>query len=124
MIWLLAAALATAPLANTQLEDPALEAEARELMEELRCLVCQGQSIADSDADMAGDMRHLARSRLAAGEEPAEIRDYLVARYGDWVTYRPTSSNPLLWPLFLAPLLLLALGLWMARGRFAKGRDE
>ena len=124
MIWLLAAALATAPLANTQLEDPALEAEARELMEELRCLVCQGQSIADSDADMAGDMRHLVRSRLAAGEEPAEIRDYLVARYGDWVTYRPTSSNPLLWPLFLAPLLLLALGLWMARGRFAKGRDE
>ena len=124
MIWLLAAALATAPLANTQLEDPALEAEARELMEELRCLVCQGQSIADSDADMAGDMRHLVRSRLAAGEEPAEIRDYLVARYGDWVTYRPTSSNPLLWPLFLAPLLLLALALWMARGRFAKGRDE
>ncbi|MBW0145237.1 cytochrome c-type biogenesis protein CcmH [Sphingomicrobium sp. B8] len=124
MIWLLAAALASAPLANTQLEDPAKEAEAAALMEELRCLVCQGQSIADSDADMAGDMRHLVRTRIEAGESPEEIRTYLIERYGDWVSYKPTTSNPLLWPLFLAPLLLLALGLFLVRGRFRRKSGE
>ena len=61
--------------ANRQLADPAKEAEAKALMETLRCLVCQGQSIADSDADMAGDMRALVRRRIAAGEEPEAIRD-------------------------------------------------
>ena len=105
--------------AYTQLEDPSQEAAARALMETLRCLVCQGQSIADSDADMAGEMRALVRERIAAGEKPEAIRRWLVDRYGAWVSYRP-PVEPLTWPLWAAPLLLLAVGLWLARGRFRR----
>ena len=72
-----------APYAYTQLEDPALEAQANELMATLRCLKCQSQSIHDSDAPMAGDMRHQVRARLLAGESPDQIRAWLVERYGD-----------------------------------------
>jgi cytochrome c-type biogenesis protein CcmH len=107
--------------AYTQLEDPKQEAQAKALMETLRCLVCQGQSIADSDADMAGDMRALVRERIAAGEEPESIRRWLVDRYGAWVSYRP-PVEPLTWPLWAAPLLLVALGLFLARGRFRRKR--
>ncbi|HEX8625177.1 MAG TPA: cytochrome c-type biogenesis protein [Allosphingosinicella sp.] len=103
----------------TQLADPSQEAEARALMETLRCLVCQGQSIADSDADMAGDMRALVRERIAAGEKPEAIRSWLVERYGAWVSYKPTVE-PLTWPLWAAPVLLAALGFWLARGRFRR----
>lgn len=111
---------APAALAYSQLPDPAQEAEAKALMETLRCLVCQGQSIADSDAEMAGDMRALVRERIARGEKPAAIRGYLVQRYGDYVTYDP----PLSWvtaPLWIAPLLLLGIGLLLARRLFRKG---
>ena len=97
-----------APYAYTQLEDPALEAEATALMETLRCLKCQSQSIADSDAPMAGDMRHQVRSRLLAGESPDQVRDWLTQRYGDYVSYAPTVSSTT-WPLFAIPLLLLAV---------------
>ena len=112
---------ATPPLANTQLNDPAQEAKAKALMETLRCLVCQGQSIADSDADMAASMRALVRQRIAAGEPPASIRAWLVARYGDYVTYDPPLSA-LTWPLWLAPLVLLGLGMLLARGTFRRRR--
>ena len=78
--------LPPARYANTQIADPAKEAEARKLMEELRCLVCQGQSIVDSDADMAGDMRSLVRSRIAAGESAGSVRQWLIRSYGDYVT--------------------------------------
>ena len=71
-----------APYAYRQLKDPQQEARAKALMEELRCLVCQGQSIADSDAELAGDMRSLVRERIAAGESPEEVRSWLVERYG------------------------------------------
>ena len=108
-----------APYAYRQLDDPRQEAEARALMEALRCLVCQGQSIADSDADMAGDMRSLVRERIAAGETPEAIRAWLVERYGNWVSYRP-PLEPVTWPLWAAPALLLGLGLWLARGRFRR----
>ncbi|MEA3061432.1 MAG: cytochrome c-type biosis protein CcmH [Sphingomonadales bacterium] len=114
-------ALPPSPYAYTQLEDPKQEAEAKALMESLRCLVCQGQSIADSDADMAGDMRALVRQRIKAGEKPEAIRRWLIERYGDWVSYRP-PVEPLTWPLWAAPLLLLALGLLLARGRFRRRR--
>ena len=60
-------------------------------MEELRCLVCQGQSIADSDAELAGDMRDLVRRRIAAGEKPAAIRAWLIERYGNWISYKPAG---------------------------------
>ena len=106
--------LPPAPLAYEQLEDPAQEAAAQELMETLRCLKCQSQSIADSDAPMAGDMRHQVRSRIAAGEEPEAIRAWLIERYGDYVSYAPTISETT-WPLFVVPLVLLfvaALILW------------
>ncbi|WP_298333164.1 cytochrome c-type biogenesis protein [uncultured Erythrobacter sp.] len=113
-----------APYAYTQLEDPALEAEATALMETLRCLKCQSQSIADSDAPMAGDMRHQVRSRLLAGESPDEVRDWLTQRYGDYVSYEPTVSATT-WPLFAIPLLLLALvGLVLLRRLGRRGTDE
>ena len=105
--------------ANRQLPDPGQEIRAQTLMHELRCLVCQGQSIADSDAEIAGDMRHLVRSRIAAGERPAEIRAWLIQRYGNWVSYRP-PSEPIGWPLWAAPLVLLAAGAILARRRFKR----
>jgi cytochrome c-type biogenesis protein CcmH len=114
-------ALPPSPYAYTQLEDPRQEAEAKALMESLRCLVCQGQSIADSDADMAGDMRALVRQRIKAGERPEAIRRWLIERYGDWVSYKP-PVEPLTWPLWAAPLLLVGVGLLLARGRFRRRR--
>jgi cytochrome c-type biogenesis protein CcmH len=107
--------------ANRQLPDPQQEAKATALMEELRCLVCQGQSIADSDAELAGDMRDLVRRRIAAGEKPVAIRAWLVERYGDWVSYRP-PSEPMTWPLWGAPLLLLAIGAALASRRITRRR--
>ena len=107
--------------ANRQLPNARQEARAQALMEELRCLVCQGQSIADSDADLAGDMRDLVRRRIAAGERPAAIRAWLVDRYGSWVSYRPTVE-PAAWPLWLLPVALLLAGTWMVRRRVRHGR--
>jgi cytochrome c-type biogenesis protein CcmH len=112
--------LPPAKLSYTQLPDPAQEARAKALMESLRCLVCQGQSIADSDAEMAGDMRALVRERISQGESPAQIRQWLVQRYGDYVTYDP----PFDWltaPLWLTPLVLLGLGVLVARRTFRTG---
>lgn len=110
-----------AEYANTQLQDPAKEKAAKALMESIRCLVCQGQSIADSDADMAGDMRALIRQRIGAGEKPEAVRSWLVERYGNWVTYRPPMGGvgSVLW---IAPLAFIFLGLFLARGRFRRGR--
>ena len=112
---------APAAYADTQLADSAQEAQARGLMETLRCVVCQGQSIADSDATMAGDMRSLIRGRIEAGESSTEVRDWLIARYGDYITYDPPLSA-VTWPLWLAPLVLLGLGAWIARANFRKRR--
>ena len=110
-----------APLANVQLKDPAKEAQAQALMLTLRCVVCQGQSIADSNAEMAGDMRSLVRARIQAGESPQSIRDWLIARYGDYVSYDPPLSATTA-PLWIAPLALLAIGVLLARGSFKRRR--
>ena len=107
--------------ANEQLPDPRQEAEAAALMEELRCLVCQGQSIADSNAELAGDMRALVRQRIAAGERPEQVRKWLIKRYGNWVSYRP-PVEPATWPLWAAPLILLAAGGWLLRKRLIRRR--
>lgn len=115
--------LPPAPYAYQQLKDPAQEARAKALMEELRCLVCQGQSIADSDAPLAGDMRHEVRSKIAAGESPDEIKSWLVARYGNWVSYDPPFDGATAF-LWLGPLLFLAIGGWLAFGRFRRGKDD
>ena len=112
--------LPPAPYAYVQLPDAAQEAQAKALMETLRCLKCQGQSIADSDAPMAGDMRNAVRARIAAGEEPEAVRAWLVERYGDYVSYAP-QVNTLTWPLFAAPLVLLVLAGIVFRKRFARG---
>lgn len=107
------------PKANVQLEDPVQEARALELMERLRCIQCQGQSIHDSDAPIAGAMRHEVRVQIEAGRSDAEIESWLVQRYGEWISFVPPThgSGLLLW---IMPLLLLAAALLVARGRFRK----
>ena len=107
--------------ANQQLANPRQEAAATALMGELRCLVCQGQSIADSDAELAGDMRALVRERIARGEPPEAIRAWLIERYGAWISFRP-PVEPLSWPLYAAPIVLLVVAAWLARRRFARRR--
>jgi len=104
---------------DRELPSPKQEAEAQALMEQLRCLVCQGQSIADSDAELAGDMRDLVRRRIAAGEQPAAIRSWLIQRYGTWISYKPTAE-PAAWPLWLAPLALLLIGAMLIRKRIGR----
>jgi cytochrome c-type biogenesis protein CcmH len=108
--------------AYRQLPDAKQEAQAQALMQELRCLVCQGQSIADSDAELAGDMRDLVRRRIAAGETPEHIRAWLIERYGDWVSYRP-STAPIAWPLWAAPMILLIFGAAIVAGRLKRRRS-
>jgi cytochrome c-type biogenesis protein CcmH len=113
--------LPPAPLADTQLPDPKQEARAQALMETIRCLVCQGQSIADSNAELAGDMRAMVRQRIAAGEKPEAIRAWLVQRYGSWVTYDPPLDR-VTWLLWAAPVIFLAVGLLIARSSFQRRR--
>ena len=110
-----------APYAYHQLEDPAQEAKARALMETLRCLKCQSQSIADSDASMAGDMRNQVRMRIQAGQDPEAIRKWLMERYGDYVSYKPEIGLTT-WPLFALPILLIAAIVFVFRSRL--GRKE
>ncbi len=112
-----------APYAYNQLADPKLEAEASALMHTLRCLKCQSQSIADSDAPMAGDMRHQVRSRILAGESPDQIRGWLIARYGDYVSYEPEVSRTT-WPLFAVPVLVILLVAGVLLRRLGKRRSD
>ncbi len=101
------------------LQDPALEARARAVMQGLRCLVCQNQSIEISDAELAGDLRRIVRERIAAGDNDDQVRAHLVARYGDWVLMRPPFKLSTL-ALWAGPPALLALGgiaLWAGRNR-------
>jgi cytochrome c-type biogenesis protein CcmH len=107
------ALIGTAPALAVQpdevLADPALEARARALSKELRCMVCQNQSIDDSDAPLARDLRLLVRERLTAGDSDTKVIDFLTARYGEFVLLKPrfNAGTALLW---LAPLIALALG--------------
>jgi len=112
-----------APYAYNQLDDPKLEAEAAALMHTLRCLKCQSQSIADSDAPMAGDMRHQVRSRILAGESPDQIRAWLIARYGDYVSYEPEVSSTT-WPLFAVPVVVILLVAGVLLRRLGKRRSD
>jgi cytochrome c-type biogenesis protein CcmH len=103
------------------LGDPALEARARALSAQLRCMVCQNQSIDDSDAPLARDLRILVRERLLAGDSDVQIREYLVARYGQFVLLEPekNSRTALLW---LAPLLVLLAGVLVLLRFFRRPR--
>lgn len=98
-----------AVLPSERLEDPALEARAREISAEIRCVVCQNESIESSNAGIAHDLRVLIRERLQAGDSDAEVKDFLVERYGDYVLLRPpfASYTLLLW---LGPGLVLLVG--------------
>lgn len=104
---ILSPALAVQP--DEVLKDPALERRARDISSGLRCLVCQNQSIDDSDAQLAKDLRLLVRERLAAGDTDEQVRDFLVQRYGEFVLLKPTfrAHTLLLW---LTPGLVLVLG--------------
>ena len=113
------AAPARAVTPDEQLPDPRLEARARALSQELRCLVCQNQSIDDSNAPLAHDLRVILRERLAAGDTDAQAKAYLVTRYGDFVLLRP-PFQPDTWALWLGPFaVLLAGGRRRRAGRFA-----
>lgn len=94
---------------DEMLSDPALEARAREISAELRCMVCQNQSIDDSNADLARDLRLLVRDRLTEGDSDDEVIDYVVSRYGEFVLLKPRFS-PHTWLLWGAPALLILLG--------------
>ena len=109
----LAAASAQAVQPDEMLPDPALEARAREVSRDLRCLVCQNQSIDDSDAPLAHDLRVLLRQRLSAGDTNAQAKQFLVDRYGDYVLLKPPFNSETL-VLWLGPLLFLLVGLGAA----------
>ena len=113
MVLLVLPCFAQAVQPDEMLKDPVLEARARAISANLRCLVCQNQSIDDSDADLAHDLRLLVRQRLQEGDSDAAVTQYLVDRYGDYILLQPPlkSATLILW---LGPFLMLAVGLWMA----------
>jgi cytochrome c-type biogenesis protein CcmH len=108
------------------MSDPVKEARARDLSRELRCMVCQNQSIDDSDAPLARDLRLLVRERIAAGDSNGEVLDFLVARYGEFVLLKPRFERKTMLLWLLAPLLLVAGGFalwWQNRRRAQDGAD-
>jgi cytochrome c-type biogenesis protein CcmH len=111
--------LPAARWANVQLPDPEQERQAKALMETIRCLVCAGQSVADSNAEMAGDMRSVIRERIQAGQQPEQIRAWLISRYGEGISYEPPFEAKTAL-LFAMPFILLLAGLWLVRGRFRR----
>jgi cytochrome c-type biogenesis protein CcmH len=138
MRWLLLIlALLIVPLASAQaiepheiLADPVLEARARALSKELRCPVCQNQSLDDSDADIAKDLRRIVRERLLAGDSDTAVKEHLVARYGDYVLLEP-PMKPVTWALWFGPAAVVGLGgiaVWQIarsnRRRLAQSGDE
>jgi cytochrome c-type biogenesis protein CcmH len=119
LLALLAPGVAMAVTPDEMLKDPALEARARDLSRELRCMVCQNQSIDDSEAPLAHDIRVLVRQRLKAGDSNRQVLDFLVARYGEFVLLKPRlePSTLLLWGLPPAVLLIGAIVLFIGARR-------
>jgi cytochrome c-type biogenesis protein CcmH len=119
LLALVVAAPALAVQPSEMLKDPAQEGRARELSAQLRCLVCQNESIDDSDATLARDIRVLIRERIAAGQNNDEVRDYLVSRYGDFILLKPPFklSTALLWLSAPLTFLLGGLAIWFASRR-------
>ena len=123
---LLLAAPAFAAPAPDSFADPAMETRARALQRQLRCLVCQGESIDESGATLAADLRHLVRQQMAAGKSDSEIKSFLVARYGDFILMQPPlQANTMI--LWLAPFVVLlgagAVAFWAIR-RARPAADE
>ncbi len=124
LLALMSPALSVSP--DEMLDDPVLEQRARAISAGLRCLVCQNQSIDDSDADLAKDLRILVRERLVAGDTDAEVQQYLVDRYGEYVLLNP-RLNEHTWILWIAAPTLLAAGLggiWVASRKRPLGSGE
>ena len=138
MVWtvrivlVLLALLGAAPLHAVQVDeilpDPVLEARAREISHDLRCMVCQNQSIDDSEAPLARDLRLLVRERIASGDSNAQVIDFLVARYGEFVLLKPRFEPGTLLLWLLPPLVLVGggLALWLQSRRRARsaGSDD
>lgn len=121
---LLALACGTAPAQKpAPAADPAVDRRVQELSNELRCLVCQNQTLADSNADLAVDLRRQVREQVVAGRSNEQITDYLVARYGDFVLYRPPfkASTLLLWA---GPFVLLLVALGVLLGALRRRRRQ
>jgi len=116
---LVASPLAAQDLAQVSLPDARQEAQAVALMDTIRCVVCQGQPISGSNADLAGDMRRMIRERIAAGDTPDQVRAWLVSKYGDWVSFKP-QVRPATMPLWLVPLVALLAGVWLVSRRIKR----
>ena len=119
---ILVAVPAFAVLPSEMLPDPGLEARARALSTELRCMVCQNQSIDDSDAPLAADLRVLLRERIAAGDTDEQVIDFLVARYGEFILLKPRVAwhTAVLWA---APLTVFAIAVLIAAYGYRRRRD-
>ncbi|HEY8252910.1 MAG TPA: cytochrome c-type biogenesis protein [Burkholderiales bacterium] len=114
LLWLACAAALAA-------ENPGLEKRTAALAHELRCLVCQNQTLADSNAPLAVDLRNQIREQLAAGKSEQDVLDFMVARYGEFVLYRPPLRAATL-ALWVGPFVFLALGVWLLARRLARRR--
>ena len=124
LLYLLLAAPALAAVApDEMLPDPTQEARARALSRELRCLVCQNESIDDSNADLAADLRRLVRQRIAAGDGDEQVKRYLVARYGEFVLLKP-PVEPATYLLWLGPPAVLALGAGLIAAHYRSRRRQ
>lgn len=123
LLLVLCAALAVPALAQdyaeVSLADPRQEGQALALMDSIRCVVCQGQPISGSNADLAGDMRRLIRERIAAGDKPEQVRSMLIGKYGDWVSFKPRFKAATM-PLWLMPLLALLGGALLVTRRLKR----
>jgi len=110
-----------AAIETHQFDTPEQEAHYEKLIKELRCLVCQNQNLADSNADLAKDLRRQTYEQVKKGKTADEVVDYMVARYGDFVRYKP-AFKPLTWALWLGPFVILVFGL-IALVRFVRSRQ-
>lgn len=127
LLALIAALLLASPLlaqdyAEVSLPNARQEAQALALMDSIRCVVCQGQPISGSNADLAGDMRRTIRERIAAGETPDQVRAWLISRYGDWVSFKPVVKADTA-PLWLIPIMALLAGVWLVSRRIKRGKS-
>ena len=127
LILLLAVGLADAIDAGKSFDDPDMQARYEKIVSEVRCLVCQNQTIKDSNAFLADDLRREIRRMMEEGKTDAEVYDFLVTRYGDFVLYRPRMSGKTM-VLWIAPFLLIAVGAIIAvnvvRGRMTMSIDD
>jgi cytochrome c-type biogenesis protein CcmH len=122
LMWLVLSCLAPAREAAPRAEDPVVEARLVVIADELRCLVCQNESLASSHAELAEDLRREVRGLIREGKSDAEVKRFLVDRYGDFVLYRP-EVKPLTWALWFGPFALLVLAL-VVLGRYLRQRRE